>query len=282
MVPLRSSLRLTALALWCVLLPGVAAASEPARRVVSMNPSLTATLVAIGARDALVGVDEFSARQQAAVSDLPTVGGLFNPNLEAVIALGPDLVTLVPSAEQRDFRGQLEELGVRVLALDPKSFDQVMDSILELGRAVGRLPDATERVREVRRVRSEAERVTRELPRSSVVFVVQREPLFVIGRGSFVDDMLASAGARNLAAEFGHPYPQVAAEWLVDAGPEVILDSSLDPTPAAEYWARYPSLPAVKAGRVLAMTPGAVTLPGPYLDRSLRILVRALHGVELE
>ena len=93
------------------------AAEPPAPRVVSMNPSLTAILVALDARSMLVGVDEYSARQQPEVAALPTVGGLFNPSLEAVVALEPDLVVLVPSAQQRDLRSRLEALGIEVLVL---------------------------------------------------------------------------------------------------------------------------------------------------------------------
>ena len=88
-----------------------AAGGLPARRVVSLNPSLTATLVALGAGAQLVGVDDYSARQQSAVRELPAVGGLFTPSLEAILGLAPDLVALVPSAQQRDLRARLEALG---------------------------------------------------------------------------------------------------------------------------------------------------------------------------
>ncbi len=82
---------------------GAPASSAPAKRVVSLNPSLTSILVALGAADALVGVDDFSARQEPGVAGLPRVGGLYDPNLEAVVTLRPDLVVLVHSVQQRDF-----------------------------------------------------------------------------------------------------------------------------------------------------------------------------------
>jgi ABC-type hemin transport system substrate-binding protein len=84
------------------------AADVPARRIVSMNPSLTRILVAIGAADALVGVDAFSARAEPAVASLPRVGGLYSPSLESVVELQPDLVVIVPSFEQREFRTRRE------------------------------------------------------------------------------------------------------------------------------------------------------------------------------
>ena len=254
--------------------PGVPA------RIVSLNPSLTAILVALGARDRLVGVDDFSARQQEAVAELPTVGGLFSPSLEAVVGLAPDLVVVVPSAEQRDFRARLAELGVPLLELDPVSFDEVLGTVETLGARVGREQAARERVAEVRRVRRAAEAATAALPRVRGVLVLQREPLFVAGRGSFVDEMLAAAGVENLGAAFPEPWPRASREWLIAAAPELILDVAKPDLEVGAFWARWPSLPAVRDGRVVPLAQGTVALPGPYLDQALRSLVGAAHGPE--
>jgi iron complex transport system substrate-binding protein len=243
-----------------------------------MNPSLAAMLVAIGARAAVVGVDDYTRSSQPEYADLPAVGGLANPSLERVVALRPDLVVLVPSFEQRDFRAQLRDLQIPLLELDPKRFDQVLAALRALGGAVGHREQAEARVAAILRAREEVERAVRDLPRPSALLVLQRDPLFVVGRGSFIAEMLESAGARNLGATLEGPYPRVALEWLVARAPEVLLDSSRDATPAAEYWKRLPSLPAVRADRVIGLSPGTATLPGPWLDRGLWILARALHG----
>jgi iron complex transport system substrate-binding protein len=257
-----------------------APAPAPARRVVSLNPSLTAIAVALGARDALVGVDSFSLRAEPAVAGLPAVGGLYNPSLEAVVALAPDLVVFVPAAEQRDFQRTLEALGLPVLPFDPVTFDEVLAAIETLGARLGRAAEARTRVEAIRAARSRVELRAAGRPRPRAVVVLQRDPLYVVGRGSFVDEMLASAGAENAARAFSEPYPRVAREWLLDAAPELLLDAS-DPAgteDAVRYWARWPSLPAVRAGRVVALAPGAVTLPGPWLDRALDLLADAVQG----
>jgi iron complex transport system substrate-binding protein len=253
-------------------------ADAPARRVVSMNPSLTRILVALGARDALVGVDEFSARQEPAVASPPQVGGLYSPSLEAVVGLQPDLVVLVPSVEQRDFRDRLRALGFPVLALDPVRFDDVLETIRALGARVGREREAGARLDAIRRARDAVARAAQGRPQPRAVFVLQREPLFVVGAGSFLDEMIRVAGARNLGAELGEIWPRTSIEWLVGAAPELILDSDSDPEPARDYWARWPSLPAVAGGRVVALAAGEVTLPGPDLDRALLALARAIQG----
>lgn len=271
-----------ALLLPVLLLQGAAAEelhrANPARRVIALNPSLTAILVAIGGADRLVGVDDFSARQEPAAAGLPRVGGLYDPSLEAVVALHPDLVVLVPSAQQRDFRDQLRAAGITVLEIDPTGFAEVLGSIETLGDRLGLSAAAGQRVEEIRRARRAVESAASGRPRPRTVLVLQRDPLYIAGGGSFIDEMLRAAGAENIAAGLPEPYPRAGLEWLVASAPEVILDAAADPEPAAAYWSRWSSLPAVRTGRVVAVDAGLVTLPGPQLDRALHALARAIQG----
>jgi iron complex transport system substrate-binding protein len=247
-------------------------------RIVSVNPSLTAILLALDAADALVGVDEFSAAQHPETAHLPRVGGLFNPSLEAVAALAADAVIVVPSVEQRDFVNRLEEMGVRVLVLENIELAQVLENIAELGALVGRDAQAAERIEAIERAVAAAVHVTRARPRPRVLVVLQRDPVFVVGRRGFIDELLTAAGGENLGSTFGDAYPQVALEWLIEAAPEVLIDMTTEPIEPIEYWSRWPTIPAVAGERVLHLDPKTVTLPGPYLDRSLLSLVEALHG----
>lgn len=261
-----------------VLAFGARAADAPAPRLVSLNPSLTAIVIALGAGDRLVGVDAWSKQEHPELAALPSVGGLYTPNLEALAALSPDRVLLVPSAEQRDFHGQLTGLGIAVERFNPVRFAEVLESIERLGRITGREPAARARVGAIEAARAEVERAVAGRARPRAVLVLQRDPLFVVGGGNFIDEMLASAGARNLAGEVGGAYPRISLEWLVAHAPEVILDASHDAKPAAEYWSRWSSLPAVEAGRVVSLPSGSATLPGPWLDAALRLLARSVHG----
>jgi iron complex transport system substrate-binding protein len=245
--------------------------------VVSLNPSLTATLVALGATDKLVGVDDYSARQQSAVRELPAVGGLFNPSLEAILALEPDLVVLVPSAQQRDLRARLEALGVEVLGLPNITLAELLASIETLGARVGKETAARARVREIQSAWRATAAASAARPRVRAVLVLQRDPLYVVGRGSFIDSMLDAAGAQNTGNAFAEPYPRASLEWLIAAAPELILDASEDPEEPREYWARWPSLPAVAKGRVERVVASQVTLPGPYPERALALLAEAVH-----
>ena len=107
--------------------------------------------------------------------------------------------------------------------------------------------------------------------------MIQRDPLYLVGRGSFLDAMLTAAGAENLGAAFEEAYPRVSLEWLLASAPQVILDATEAGEPAPEYWRRWPSLPAVRDGRVRPIPAERVTLPGPHLDRGLALLAAALR-----
>ncbi len=254
----------------------------PARtlRVVSMNPSLTQMLIALEASQVLVGVDEYSATHESAVAALPRVGGLFNPSLEAVVALEPDLVVVVPSLQQRDFRSRLREFEIEVLELANLTLDQILESMQTLGDRIGRSQAAREHVAAIRSTWIDVAREASLRPRRSAVLILQRDPLYVVGGGSYLNSMLDAAGLDNQAAEYAEAYPRVSLEWLIAAGPQLIIDSSDDPVSAIEHWSRWVSIPAVAEGGVIAVPQGLVTLPGPYLDRSLRTMVAAIRSAD--
>ncbi len=256
----------------------LAAQADAPLRIVSLNPSLTSILIAVDARQTLVGVDDWSARVDPRVAGLPQVGGLFNPSLETIVGLQPDLVVLVPSAQQRTVRARLKQLGIEVLVLRNITLEELLDSIETLGRVVDRETQARARVEAIRESFAASARETATGERPRTVLVIQRDPLYVVGSGSFLDSMLAAAGTRNVAGALEEAYPRVGVEWLIAAAPELILDASGDLEPPERYWSRWPSLPAVASGRVVALDALVVTLPGADLNKGLRYLMRSIHG----
>lgn len=261
---------------------GPEAVLASARRVVSLNPSLSAIAVALGARQRLVGVDDWSAEQVPELASLPRVGGLYNPSLEAVVALEPDLVMLVPSAEQRDFRARVEDLGIQVEVFENITFREVLENIERIGHLLGREGEARARVDAIRATRARVAAAVASLQSPRTLLVLQRDPLFVAGSDNFIDEMVTAAGGDNLGRAFGDAYPRTSLEWAIEAAPEVILDLGPDPDAARSFWQRWDSLPAVREGRVIPLDAAVVSLPGPYLDRSLEALARALHGDRLD
>ena len=256
---------------------GAAVAASP-KRIVSLNPSLTGIMVALGAEQFIVGVDDYSAGKIPEVASVPRVGGLFSPSLEAVVALRPDLVVLVPSSEQRDFRRRLEELGVPVIAFENIRFAEVLSNIRRLGVLVEREAEAQARIDAIEAARDAARRLGEVGSAPGVVVILQRDPVYVVGGGNFIQEMLEVLGANNLASEFSDPYPRVAVEWVVAGAPDVLIDLSPFKGEALEHWSRWPSIPAVTSGRVVALDAELISMPGPDLDRAFEVLAEGLYG----
>jgi len=241
------------------------------RRVVTLAPSLTDLVLALGAGERLVGVSRFDERPE--VGRLPRVGGFVDPSVEAVLALHPDLVLAQPGPGNRRAVETLAELGAPVLLLPLGTVADVLAAERATGKALGlpgqgeALARALEATRERVRGRARAERRVR------VLLVYGFEPLVVAGPGGFADELLADAGAVNVAADAASPYPVYSVERAIQARPELILDAS--DTEAGKERVR--ALPGLREARWADVEGQALLHPGPALGKGLEQLFRLVH-----
>ncbi len=256
-----------------VTLPG------PPKRIVSLVPSVTEILFAIGAQDLLVGVTDF-CDHPAEASKKRSVGGMLAPSLETVVALKPDLVVVTPAGNREETFVQLERLKLPVYRVNPSSVADVLDLIARLGSLSGREKAAEQLVASLdRRVKLVADRVAR-LPRPRVLYVIWPEPLIVPGRGVLVSELLALAGADSVTANGGAPYPRYSLEAAVARGPEIIIlasHGSRQGVMAREKWERFSALPAVRAGRLYNADGNLMHRYGPRVVDGLEQLARFIH-----
>lgn len=259
---------------------GPTAPGQPSR-LISLNPSLTAIVVRLGAADSLVGVDDYSARVLPEVADRPRVGGLFDPSLESVVALRPDRVLLVAGVDQQSYAERLAKLGLVVEIYQNERLDEVLENIERIGGLLGREQAAADRVRAILEMRAAVAAASRGRERPSTLAVVTRTPLFVVGAETFLDEMLEAVGARNLGRPLAKGYPRGSIEWLIGVRPELLLDMTPGAEGSSEFWARWPSLPAVRSNRVVEVDASRISMPGPDLDQALRALAVAVHGEEI-
>jgi iron complex transport system substrate-binding protein len=256
--------------------------APPRLRLISLNPSLTAIVIRLGAGETLVGVDEYSAELIEEVRGLPQVGGLFDPSLESVLALRPDRVLLVAGIDQQSHGQRLERLGLDVEIFENERLDQVLENIERLGTMLGRQAEATERIAAILGMRRAVADAVAGRARPATLAVVDRSPLFLVGGDTFIDEMLETVGAENLARTLGAGYPRGSIEWVIDAKPELLLDMTPGGVDGRAFWSRWPSLPAVSGDRVLTLDASRISLPGPELDRALRELAVAVHGPAMD
>jgi ABC-type Fe3+-hydroxamate transport system substrate-binding protein len=253
----------------------VAMGGAPPRRIVSLNPTTTELLYAIGAGDRLVGRTTWDLFP-AEVRSVPDLGPGLRPNVEAVIAARPDLVILYASDDNRDAARRLRAAGVRTVAY---RVDRIAD-FARVTRALGELTGDTAAARvtvdTVRRTLTRVRAATDTLRHPAAFWILWENPLLAVGGGSFLNELLTAAGARNVYDSLPAPSPAVSFEDLVRRDPDVVLAS---PESRRHILAdpRWKALRAVRDGRVLVFDTTIVNGPSARVGASAVSLARLLH-----
>lgn len=257
--------------------PSASPAAAP-QRLVSLAPSVTETLFALGVGDRVVAVSDHCDYPPQAAS-LPHVGTFNAPSVEAVLAARPDVVIGLPSPGNRENVAAMRRLGVRVEIVDPQRLADVPAVTRRIAEVAG-APEAGERL--VAALQRDMDAVRRRVagaPPPRTLMLVGQEPLVAVGPESFLGDLLVAAGAANVAPARG-PWPRLNLEVVIAADPEVIVDCSLGTeagTATLDFWARFPSLAAVRSDRVHPCRFFEVLRPGPRLALAFVELARLLH-----
>jgi len=251
----------------------------PPARIVSLVPSVTEIVFALGAEDRLVGVTDFDDYPPGARRK-PRVGGMLAPSLEVIASLRPDLVVATTEGNREETVAQLRRLGIPVYLVAAPGLADVWDVIARLGVLTGREAAAGPLVAGLRaRVRA-VEQAVAGAPRPRVLYVLWPEPLIVPGREALVTELIARAGGRSITAEAGDAYPRFALEAAVARAPEVILlanhSASAGPIDRAR-WRGLESLPAIRAGRLHGVDGDLLHRYGPRVVDGLEAIARAIH-----
>lgn len=237
----------------------------PARRVISLVPSATATLRAIGAEDVLVGRTDFDTEPW--IDSLPSVGGGLEPNLEALVALHPDAVIRFAGEQDPRTPARLDELGIRHVAVRPVSLQKLYETNDILGRLVGRGAAADSLSRSIRNGLEALSEAVSGLSRKHVVYMLGGSPPWVSGPDTYIDEILDLVGADNVFDDLGAPYAAVSPEELRARSVDVVLvasertfDESLTP------------------GARVEVVGDALEVPGPEVVDAAREVAEVIHG----
>ena len=255
----------------------------PAQRVVSLAPANMETLFAIGAGPQVVGRDETSDYPSEALT-LPTVGGYSGFNLEAIVALHPDLV-LAGGINTPELVASLEQLGLTVYYLaNPNTLEEMYANLETVAKLTGRQSEAAALVESLKsRVAVVDEKIKSVSSAPTVYYELDAtDPTkpYTAGPGTFVDVLIDRAGGKNIGAGLSSQYPQINLEQLVVINPDIIIlgDSAYGETPA-KVAARsgWETLSAVQSGQIYAFDDNLVSRPGPRLVDGLETLAKLLH-----
>ncbi len=285
-------LLLLTLALWLVcgyalVGPGKVDANVPGprapSRIVSMAPNLTEILFALGLGDRVVGVTQDSDYPPPALSR-PRVGTFWQPNIEAIIAAKPDLVVTLAFEQQRELARRLKRIGYDCLIVNMESIDDLFKAIATVGETAGAHEQAQELSRSIKTRMHQFREATAGSPRVKVLWVVQREPLRIAPRDTFINEMIELAGGENAVGSTLRNYPPIGAEQVIAAGPEVVIEPVMVPgspdgqrRQAFAYWQRFANVPAVGNRRIYVIDGDLVSRLGPRLPEGIEIIAKCLR-----
>ena len=265
-----------------IALCAAAADAEPPARIVSLAPSITEMLFALGVGDRVVGVSTYCDYPPQA-AQIDRVGTFLEPNIERILAKRPDLVIGVPSPDNHAPVDRLQQLGLRVLIVDPERVPDVLTTIETLAQTVG-VPERGAQL--TAQIRGDIAAVTGRLdgaPRPSVLMLVGRSPFIVAGAGTYQDELIGLAHGDNVAAPIGKQWPSVPLELIVGRAPEVIIDASMgseeapDRDSALAFWRDFSTIPAVRNQRVYGYRAYELLRPGPRVAQTLETIARFIH-----
>lgn len=248
------------------------------QRIVSLAPAITETLFALGAGAEVAGVSQY-CDYPPEVARLPKVGTFLTPNIEAIAGRRPTIVIgLQTSSDLREIRA-LRAMGYRTLMVDDNSIAGIEASIRTVGDAIGRVREARALLDSTHaRIEAIEERL-RGSPERPVLMVVGHQPMVAVGTGTYLDELLTMARAKNIAAGAAQAWPRLSIEYIIATRPEVILDGQMgsDPGSPSSFWGKYPTIPAVSAHRVVGYPEDPTLHPGPRIVETLEILARLIH-----
>ncbi len=252
-------------------------------RIVSMAPNLTEILFALGLDDKIIGVTLGSDYPPEATKK-PKIGNFWQPNIEAVIAAKPDLVITLEFDQQKTMAERLNRIGYNCLTLRIEKVNDLYAAIKKIGAAVGKQHQANEIVSDITKKLDKLQILVNKNDKVRVLWVIQREPLRVAGRDTFVNEMIELAGGENAIGPTVHKYPPIGAEQIIACRADVIIEPAMvqkDLTEqqdrALQYWNRFKNVPAVTNKRVYIIRGNTVSRLGPRLYEGTEIIARCLR-----
>ena len=248
------------------------------QRIVSLAPSLTETLFAIGAEDRLVGVTTYGNYPPQA-RKIPRVGSFIYPSIEAVMAKQPDLVVGVRGGANRDIMLRMRDLGLRVEIFSVESLSDIFTTIRFLSRLVGSEEAGKQLLSSIQAQINRVRRTIAGANRRKVLLVVGHRPLVVAGRGTFIDELVTLARGENIAGSALSAWPHLPMEYVVAQAPKVIIEGGMGTERESQgnHWADLRSIPAVREGRIYPYPSDKILRPGPRVAEALEEIARLIH-----
>lgn len=253
------------------------------QRIVSMAPTLTEILFALGLGEHVVGVTAYSNYPPAA-KEKPVMGTFWQPNIEAVIAARPDLILTLGFDQQTTLAGRLRRLNYSTLTVDIEKVDQLFEAIAEIGAVTKRVSQADGMTRRLRANLDNISELVSTGDKPKVLWIIQIEPLRVAGTETFINELIELAGGVNAIGPTINKYPPIGPEQIIATSPDVIIESAMFETDLIrrrkeliKHFGRFANIDAVQTGRIYVIDGDTVARLGPRIDQAVENIAKCLR-----
>jgi iron complex transport system substrate-binding protein len=254
--------------------------SSPAKRIISLAPSITEILFALGLNEEIVAVTNY-CDYPTAVLNKPRIGGFIDPSIEKIVSLKPDLIIATKDGNRRETIDRLSDLGFSVYLIDPLSFYGVTKAIYHIGGIVGREEESKKIIANMISKKEEIAKRTKSLPKPKVFFQIGYAPIITVGRGTLSDDLIRLAGGKSISENELISYPLYTIETILSKAPDIIIISSMDSNKdylnLVEKWGKWKSIPAVRMNTIHVINSNLVDRPTPRIVEGLEALAKMIH-----
>jgi len=250
---------------------------EPVK-IVSLAPSHTEILFALGLSQKIVGVSNYCDYPEAATAK-EKVGDAMTVNVEKIIELEPDLVIQYGQGNE-EVNKRIKDAGITILSYEPETVEEVIAVIEELGNITNTMKQATVVTVNMMSKMNYIVSTVEKAPKLKVFYEVWNEPLMAAGPGSFLDSLIDLAGGENIAKDASGKYPQFELEQLIERNPDVYLTAQDMPDKTTESIKNregYETINAIKNDRIYILDPNIISRPGPRIVDGLEIVAKSIH-----
>lgn len=267
-----------------------AAFAKNAQRVISLSPSITEVLFAIGAGDQVAAVTDFCTYPKQALTK-PKIGGMLNSSAESIIALKPDLVVFQPG--KSNVKQLAKKLNIEYIEASFQDLNSIYQSIQEIGNAVGKEKEAKKLITDIKsKLRSYQERLKNVKPKSTLLILGDsRDPLrdlYAVGKKTFLDELLTLSGGENVLDKTLSQYPKISREYIISRSPEVVIiagpNSDVTEKEISQNlnaWRVLGSVRAVQNKNIHIISEDYILIPGPRLVNIVDMFYQAIHSSKL-
>lgn len=250
--------------------------SQTPHRIISLAPNLTEIIYFLELEEKVIAVSTM-CNYPPEVAAKPRVGG-FNPSVEKIISLQPDLILATTAGNRRESIRQLELLGQSVFVTSAKNIDDIFHSIIKIGSITGKKELAVLKTKELRERMKRITSRVKGLPRRRILYLIWHQPIMTAGGNTFLNNLIWLAGGESISRDIKQNIVQLSREEIIKRDPEIIFLPDLKDTKLAEqFMQKCEVLTAVRNGAVYSLNEDLILRPGPRIVDGLELMAKIIH-----